>query len=428
MNIHVISNQLTIKSQEKQNILLFLGSKLISMFGTYIYEFALSLYILKVTKSGTSFALGIIMGTLPNVILSPFSGSIADRIDRKKLTITLDILSGIVIFLQLFISSIYGFNVYHIYAATFILSVINNFYDVALGSSIPNLVSNKSLMKINSYNQSIDSIASLLCPVIGGAIYGLVPLGIFLTINGISFFAAALMELFINFNINKSSIESPVKNSGMSFKILVTDVKEGLSFIKENKVIYSLLKYVLIMNFFFNAAFSVSNTYILNNVIMVKPWQFGIIQSALSIGILLASVLMGIIPEKNKKLKGLSLSLSIMSISIIAVGFSAISIIKSININILFIYFILVFCITGIFIVTTNVPIGVLIQRLTPDNIRGRVNGVRRTLAMGLSPIGIILAGVALDIMPAYILNFLCGGATLILSIAMYKDKNMQDL
>ncbi|MGB9977422.1 hypothetical protein [Thermovenabulum sp.] len=62
---------------------MFLG-KSISLLGSYLYNFAISLYVLKMTGSGLSFSLSLVAGTLPRVIFGPFSGVLCDNFSRKK--------------------------------------------------------------------------------------------------------------------------------------------------------------------------------------------------------------------------------------------------------------------------------------------------------------------------------------------------------
>ncbi|MHB8129637.1 MAG: MFS transporter, partial [Mobilitalea sp.] len=137
------------ESKEMLNIILFSAGKLVSLLGTYLYSFALSLYILKVTGSGTSFAFSILIGTLPRILLSPVAGSLTDRINKKKMIVVLDFLSGAVVLTLLVSCILYGIKVPFIYLSTFILAVISTFFNTCFSAAIPRLVSDRKLIKIN---------------------------------------------------------------------------------------------------------------------------------------------------------------------------------------------------------------------------------------------------------------------------------------
>ncbi len=77
------------------NMGIFLLGKLVSLFGTRIMNFAISLYVLKFTGSGMSFAITMIVSTLPAIVLSPFAGVLADRVNRKLVGVLNDALCGV---------------------------------------------------------------------------------------------------------------------------------------------------------------------------------------------------------------------------------------------------------------------------------------------------------------------------------------------
>ena len=59
-----------------------------------MFTFAMGLYILRVTGSGMSFALSLLLSMVPSLIFGPIAGSFADRFDRKRIVILMDVLSG----------------------------------------------------------------------------------------------------------------------------------------------------------------------------------------------------------------------------------------------------------------------------------------------------------------------------------------------
>jgi MFS family permease len=54
-------------------------------------EFALSLYVLKISNSATLFSSVLIVAIIPQLFFSPIAGVITDWFDRKKIIIYLDI-------------------------------------------------------------------------------------------------------------------------------------------------------------------------------------------------------------------------------------------------------------------------------------------------------------------------------------------------
>ncbi|NBI05520.1 MFS transporter [Senegalia massiliensis] len=419
-------------SKEQINIILYLTGKVVSLLGTHIYTFAISLYILRTTGSGTSFALSILLSMVPRIILSPIAGSIADKRDRKKIVVSLDILSGIIVLGLVAISSIYGLKLVFIYTTTFLLSVVNTFFDVTIGAAIPNLVSDKKLVKINSYTQASTSLSAIMGPILGGLAYGLVSLKLFLIINGFSFICSAISEFFINFKYNirdnnEQDEESEDTEISEGIKSLFKQINEGVQFIRDIKPIYSLMKFALLFNLLINSTLAVIMPFIINDTLKMSSTQFGVIEGSFSLGVLVTSIIVGNLPEREKKFKILVIGTAMMGLMLIFIGVPTIGGLKYLNNQIHFIYFIIVMMTFSIFMILVNIPISVAMQRMTPDKMMGRVMGTMNTLAGGIAPLGVIISGLLLDSVKPYIIPIISGSIIIIASLIMSKNKNLKD-
>ncbi|MFZ5353168.1 MAG: MFS transporter [Bacillota bacterium] len=415
------------EKKEKSNIVLFLAGKLVSLLGTYIYNFALSYYILKVTGSGTSFALSLFMGVLPRVVMGPFAGSIADRFDRKKLVVGLDMLSGIVVLGMLGLSTIFGLSIVLIYAANLLLAIINTFFNTTIAAAVPNLVSDKSLMKIMSYSETMNSLSGIAGPILGGLIYATVSIELFLLVNGISFILSAISEMFIDFNFNKKDNSTQDKPKRITFKDFITDIKEVFVYIREKKALYTILKYAIALNFFIHVCLSVMLPYVVTNVLRMSSTQFGTIESAFPIGMLVMSLIFARLPEREKKHTMLTVGIGANGLLIILMGLPAFSFAGSWGINMIFGYYIVVCAVFAAFMIIVNVPLSTTSQRLIPDEIRGRAIGVLHSISGGVTPIGIILAGILVDIIPIWIAFFISGLMVMLMAVGMHRNKHIKE-
>ncbi|MFQ9955862.1 MAG: MFS transporter, partial [Turicibacter sp.] len=84
------------KLYDKNFNILVLG-QIISLFGSSIQRFALSLYLLDLTGSASVFATILAISMIPVVLISPIAGMLADRGDKKKLMVLLDVLSAVLL-------------------------------------------------------------------------------------------------------------------------------------------------------------------------------------------------------------------------------------------------------------------------------------------------------------------------------------------
>ncbi len=419
------SNKL-IEKKEKQNLILFTAGKLVSLLGTYIYTFAISLYVLKTTGSGTSFAFSILFGTLPRVLLSPIAGSVADRVDRKKMIVGLDILSGIVVLGLMGLSVVYGLRIPFVYGASFVLSVIATFFGTSFGAAIPKLVTDKSLIKINSYNRAIDSSASIMGPIFGGLIFSMVSINLFLLINGISFILSAISELFIEFDLNCTQNGKQTVSKTINASTIMQDIKEVIIFIRGNKILCTIMPFSMMFNFLIHASLAVVFPYLINSVLNMSAAQYGIIEASFSLGMLAAAIIIGRLPERKNKLKGLIVGIIGMGLTLFVMGIPGVSFFRSANINVIFLLYSLMGLIFAFLLVMIDMPLNVLLQRIIPNEMLGRVMGILGTISGALAPLGILLAGISLSIIPAYLIFFATGIYFVTAALLMAKNKAMQ--
>ena len=207
--------------KEQINLYLTLCGKGVSELGSKLYGFAMSFYVLKLTGSAQSFAISLLLTTLPSIILSPFVGVIVDRFKKKSIVVLADFVSG-ALMLGFYIGTRTSeLSLPMIYFATFALSVMAVFLGTAFRASYPNIVSKGHLTKLNAYTQGLDSMLSIVAPILGGVVYGLLDAKMFMLINGISFLLSSFSELFINFEMFGQP--NPVKTKSQTF---MTHLKE----------------------------------------------------------------------------------------------------------------------------------------------------------------------------------------------------------
>jgi MFS transporter, DHA3 family, macrolide efflux protein len=415
------------QAKEKLNLILFSMGKLVSLLGTYIYTFAISLYVLKITGSGTSFAFSILVGAIPRVLLSPIAGSISDRVNKRKMIVGLDFLSGFVLLVLLAMTMIYGVRLPFIYATSFILSVISTFFNNCFSAAIPSLVTDKNLMKINAYSRSIESVSQILGPVLGGIVFGLISLELFFLMNGISYILSAVSEMFIDFNFNKARVRKLEDKAKINLNTVWMDIKEVITYIRGNKILCVAMPFSISCNFFLAASFSVVLPYVINNVLGMSSVQYGMIEGAFPIGMLLAAIIIGKLPEQTKKRKSLFIGIMGMGVASIVMGLPVLGMNINFDVQLSFLLYMALLFVMAIFIAMLDMPMMVVMQREIPNDMLGRVMGVLGTISAGLAPLGIILAGVFMDMIPAYIVFFITGIYFLVAAIVLYKNKAMQE-
>lgn len=408
---------------KNKNILLLISGAFISILGTQIQDFALSLYVLKLTGSATKFASVLAVTIIPQIILGPVCGVFSDWFDRKKLMIVLDIISSLVVGSMGMIYKINGIlPMSYIYFAVVLLSIVSLLYGAAASAVIPSLVEKEELIKANSFISGAKSIPQILGPVISGIIYGFWGLNYIIITNSLSFLFSAVCEIVMTIpKIHREHIK-------FNFRQFKLDFKDGLLFIVRKKLIFRIMICAFIINFAIDPVFSIGITYICKNVLLVSNQVVGTVQSMIAFGLILGSIVSGIIGQKLdvRKVFGPIINISALSFAAIA-GILILFYNKTVsNIYIVLGAVIMILIIIVILLTLINILLSTIFQQETPSEIMGRASSVLSTICIAAMPIGQIFIGGMFDHSRAYIPILISGAALLITGTSFIVSEKRQ--
>ena len=183
-----------------RNFVLLSQAQLVSQFGNQAFTIALTFWTAATTHSATMTGLMMMAAVLPVVVLSPLTGTLADRQgSRLRIIVTCDLLSGtIVLLLALgFLAGPGAWRPALLFTAALLLGVCNAFFDPAVNALTPDLVPRDQIEGANAFRQSARQVTALTAQGLGGMLYALVgPAALFL-LNGLSFLFAGATEMLI---------------------------------------------------------------------------------------------------------------------------------------------------------------------------------------------------------------------------------------
>lgn len=403
--------------KQKDFGLLILG-KLVSLLGSNMQQFALSLYVLQLTGSAAIFASMLSISIIPRLLLSPIAGVFGDWFDRKKTIVLLDFLNSLIIAFYAVLFIIRGaLTLPMIYVFVIVLEIVEIFFHSAMAAVIPSMVKKEELMEANSFNSLVMNIGQLIAPILGAALYGAFGLKIVLIVNSICFMLSALSEMFIN--IPKKH-KKPEKIDVKSF---VASLKEGIDIIKKNRLIYTMISLGTLINFSVAPLFSVGLIFIIKEVLKATDFQFGLFQSILALSMILAPILCGGIMKKMKVGKLCYLSfLAIGLVILFMVPIPSKILMNSLNSNLLpYILLMAAAFIIGVLVTVANISLGTIFEQVTPVELMGRTSTVFNLAVTVFIPIGQMIFGFLYDIIsPSYVVAL--SGIILILSVLKYKN------
>ncbi|MBP2073074.1 MFS transporter [Thermoanaerobacterium butyriciformans] len=402
----------------KKNFLFLITGKFVSLIGSEMQNFALSLYVLKITGSATKFASVLAITLVPQIIFGNIAGVIADWFDRKKLLMMLDLLSAAIVAIYAVIYKINGvLTLTQIYILSVLLSTISSMFNPAIAAVIPSIAEDYELADANGANTMFMNIANLISPVIAGILLEVFNIFIILTINAISFLLSFMCESKLE--IQKTN-DKPEKINLNSF---LNDFLTGIDFIKSKRLILNILIIGIIINFTSNPILSVGLTYISKQILKITDYQYGILQSTFAISMIVSPFISSIITKKYKL--GKILFLDIFSVSILYFLLSFI--ISPIYLQgfsyILKPYISLMIIIFFVGLITSigNIALTTMLQIEIPLKLMGRVIATISTCLMIVTPLGQMIFGILFDKIPSWINIIICASVNFVV-ILFFKN------
>lgn len=179
-------------------LLVWLG-QIVSLFGSSLTEFALGVWVYQTTGSITQFALISVFIHLPNLLISPIAGAVVDRWDRRSAMILNDIVSVVVTAILMGLVFTNRLEVWHIYIAVSIGSVLGAFQWPAYMASISQLVPLQELSRANGMVQVSRAIAKISGPTIAGLLVSQIGIAPILLMDSGTFLIGLIPLLIVRF-------------------------------------------------------------------------------------------------------------------------------------------------------------------------------------------------------------------------------------
>lgn len=393
-----------------RNYAMVVIGQIISLFANNILHFALSLYILDLTGSGMTFGTITAISMLPIVLLMPFGGVLADRVNRKKIMVAMDFLTGIVILLAY--PPLFGFApIPAIATLLIVLSVIEAFYTPCVQASIPVLQESDNLIKANALVNQIGMAANTVGALLGGVLYGFLGIKPIVLFSVVFFLASATMEIFIVIPHSK-----PESAAIGLFGIVKADFKEGIQFItKGQRSILKLLPTIATINFCVSAMLTIGTPYIYRIFLGMSSECYGLGMGLISVAGILGSVV-AVLLSKKLKLKSLYKVLFLIGLSLAPMGIGFL-----IGSNHFVLYAITTACVMigegcasffSVFVVST-------IELKAPPHLLGKIMALVTTVSICVEPIGRAVYGYLFDVFRNHVSTLLLATAffTMVVSV-----------
>ena len=396
-----------------RNFAYIIMGQTLSVLANSVMKFALSLYILDLTKSAALFGTLLAVSIIPTIIFSPIGGVLADNFNKKNMMVIMDGLYACIAVLVYF-SVVSKASIAVVAICLLLMSVVSAFETPIVQSSMPLLFKENNLLKANSVVNQIQLFANFVGPILAGFLYSLVRIEWIFIMCFILFFGAAAIECFIKIPI------LTVKFENGAIATVIKDLKESWLFIrKEEPAIIKIIVVLGAISFFISGLLFVGIPYIIRIVLDLDSQYLGINQGLISLAGIAGAIMVGVLSKKlNMKNSYLIVGLSSLLVLLMGVIFM-IDMPATVTFA-LFTFMIMLlqalFTLFSIFVVSN-------IQANTPVQLVGKVMSYVTTLSLCAQPLSQAVYGFLFDIFSnsVYILFLFTG---LVMLLVSYFSKN----
>jgi MFS family permease len=352
---------------EKFRLLFFatLGSGL----GTWIATIALTIDVQHRTNSTWWVAALLIASFLPMIIIGLSAGPLVDRLSRKRLIVGADLVRLVVFAILPFVNTPEA-----LVALAAVAGIANSFFRPAVLAGVPNLVDESELASGTSLLQATDWVAASVGPILGGIIVGAASPHLAYWINAASFLFSALLLV----RIPSRDLQSERGLSRGHWR----DLSDGFGEFRRSAALR-----IVLFGFGFGmvsvGVVNVAEVFLARHALHSGPFGYGLLWTATGIGLVLGSFITGAVLEKRDPIDVYPFAFLPWAVGALAAGLAP---------NI---WFAAVAMLVGGIGNGMTFPITiVIVQRATPDRMRGRTFTVIMSVHNALQ--GLAMVGAAL--------------------------------
>jgi MFS family permease len=191
--------------------------QLVSLLGTSMTNFALTIWAFEQTGRATDLALIGFFFLVPLLIVSPMAGAIVDRHDRKFMMMVSDLASGIVTIVVLILYATGLLEVWHLYITAAVSGTFQTFQWPAYSAAISTMLPKAQYARANGMISLAESGSGIFAPVLAGAILSFWGLNAIFAIDIITF-TIAIGSLLVVHIPNPKRTEAGAESQGSIWK------------------------------------------------------------------------------------------------------------------------------------------------------------------------------------------------------------------
>ena len=358
----------------ERNFAIYISGQMVSLIGSWLQVTAQSWVVWQLTGSEAALGTVTMLQYLPLLLLSPWAGVWADRLDRRKLLIgTQIVLMGLAFTAALLVQT-NAIQLWQIYVLALITGVVNTLDLPAQQAFLGDLTGMGEVRKAVNLNAMVIQVSRMLGPAVAGILVARVGMAPSFWLNGISFLFVILSLVLVR---------AHQKRSGRAHEGVLRQIRAAVAYLRTEPRLQDLYAFSGLLTFLIlSIMFSILPAYA-DHVLAGGPDTLGALMSASGAGALVGVVLLVPLAQARRR-PGVVLGIALLwsGCWMIVFGLS-----QSLPLSLL-----------ALFLVSLGNPITFtmalgLIQLMSPSDMRARMLSLNTMITFGLQPVAALVVG-----------------------------------
>ncbi|MFE2293197.1 MFS transporter [Streptomyces sp. NPDC059452] len=309
-----------------------------------------------------------------------------------------------------------------LYALAFMLGIAETLADTAAPAMLPRLVEERHLERANGRLSAAQIVLGEMAgPPLAGLLAGLAAAAALATGGALYALAALLLVSLVPLAGTgragprpggTNPAQAPGDGPGGAVKDrggVLQDIREGIRFVLRHRTLRLTLAASALCGLVFSATFSML-VLLSDRTLGLSGTGYGLLMAAGSLGAVVGSWLVPRAADRLSTVRLARWSLTASGVAYVLLGAAPNAVLAGVAL-----------AANGVFIMGWNIPVLSLRQRLTPENLQGRVMSVSRLCSWGTMPVGALLGGLLAEVLSVPAVFVVCGavltaGALLLLA------------
>lgn len=341
-------------------------------------------------STDSAFSTGVVLAlyALPYVLFGVVAGVVIDRLNKRLVLVGVDLLrAGLV----LSVPVVAEWSVAGVYAISFLTASLGVFYDPCKLAILPDLVRPGQLVRANSLLATGETLTEVAGYALAGfVVYAVSTTSAFLIDAGTFLFSAAALTLMSYHYVRPPA--AAFRRPGVT-----QEAREGIAYLLHHRGLAANTGLVIAAALGLGASYPLTFFYA-TDVLGGGARTFGLLEAMIGAGYLVGSLAMAGMGDRVDKGAAMTAGIAVLGAGLACVG----------AVSTLLLAFV-PFFVLGVADAAALISIDTYFQQTVPEQLRGRVWGVRFTLTQGIYALSVLAGGAAAGFIDVQTLFVVCG-------------------